>query len=119
LLLITLALFLLIRMKTCFLKSSFVVMLTFSLTKPDLLIILLISIIFLDNTVGNTSIQISSILVFKVCVYNFLFLMGSVDLLMFNLARLGDGVDLGTWEATSVKYDETHWQNVLFLSVLR
>lgn len=107
-------------MKTCFLKSSFVVMLTFSLTKPDLLIILLISIIFLDNTVRNTSIQIiSSILVFKACVYNFLFLMGSVDLLMFNLARLGDGVDLGTLETTSVKCDKTHWQNVLFSSVLK
>jgi len=27
---------------------------------------------------------------------------------MFNLARLGDGVDLGTLEATGVKCDETH-----------
>ena len=84
-------------------------MLTFSLTKPGLLIILLISIIFLDNTVRNTFIQIiSSILVFKAYVYNFLFLIGSVDLLMFNLARLGDEVDLGTLETTGVKCDETY-----------
>jgi len=34
--------------------------------------------------------------------------MGSVDLLMFNMARLGDEVDLGTLETTSVKCDETH-----------
>ena len=97
-------------MKTCFLKGSFVVMLTFSLTKPDLLIILLISIIFLGNIVENTSlIQIMSLtLVFEAYVYDFLLLIGLVNLLMFNLARLGERVDLEALEATSMKCNEMH-----------
>ena len=52
---ITLTLSSLIGIKTCFLKGFFVVMLTFGLTEPDLLIIL-ISTIFLGNTVRNTSL---------------------------------------------------------------
>ena len=85
-------------------------MLTFSLTEPDLLIILLISMIFLGDVVGNTSLIwiISSTLVYEACVYNFLLLMGSVNLLMFNLARLGEEVDLKALGATGIKYDKTH-----------
>lgn len=49
-----------------------------------------------------------STLVFKAYAYNFLLLMGLVNLLMFNLARLGDGVDLGALEATGVKHDKIH-----------
>jgi len=108
-------------MKTCFLEDPFVVMLTFSLTEPNLLIILLISTIFLDDAVGNTFLIwiMSSTLVFEVCTYNFLLLMRSVNLLMFNLAGLEEEVDLRAFSATGMKCNETHWQNVLFLSTLR
>jgi len=47
-------------------------------------------------------------LVFEAYAYNFLLLMGSVNLLMFNLAGLEEGVDLGALGATGVKCDETH-----------
>ena len=50
----------------------------------------------------------SSVLVFEAYVYDFLLLMRLVDLLMFNLARLGEGVDLGALGATGVKYDEIY-----------
>ena len=50
---ITSALLLLIETITCFLKSLFMVMLVFGLTVFDLLIILLISMILLEDRVGN------------------------------------------------------------------
>ena len=71
-------LLLLIKIMICFLKGSLVVIFIFSLTIFDLL---LISTIFLGNRVGNTSLiwMMSSILIFKVWVYNFL---------LFDLNRL-------------------------------
>jgi len=47
-------------------------------------------------------------LVFKAYTYNFLLLMGLVNLLMFNIARPGDRVDLGALRATGMKHNETH-----------
>ena len=49
-----------------------------------------------------------SMLIFKACVYNFL-LDDIISLLLFDIARLGDKVDLGALEATGVKCDKTYW----------
>ena len=92
-------------------------MLIFNLTRPDLLIILLILMIFLGVAVRNTSL-ISSMLIYEACTYNFL-LVSTVDLLVFNLTVSGEKVDLRALEATKVKYDATYCQNVLFLAILR
>ena len=58
--------------------------------------------IFLGNAVENTSLIwiMSSILVFKAYIYDFLLLIGSVNLLIFNLAGLREEVDLGALGAT-------------------
>jgi len=50
----------------------------------------------------------SSTLVFEAYTYDFLLLMESVDLLIFNLDRPGERVDLGALGATDMKYDKTH-----------
>ena len=50
----------------------------------------------------------SSILIFKAYIYDFLLLIETADLLLFSLAGLGEGVDLGALEATKVKYDMTY-----------
>ena len=75
---ITSALLLLIETITCFLKSLFMVMLVFGLTVFDLLIILLISMILLEDRVGNAFLiyKISLTLISEVWVYDFLLLMG-------------------------------------------
>jgi len=49
-----------------------------------------------------------STLVFETYVYDFLLLMGSINLLMFNLTRPGEEVDLKALGATGMKYDKTH-----------
>ena len=103
------ALVLLIRTMTCFLEGPFMVILIFGLTEIDLLIILLISTIFLGDAVENMSlIQItSSILIFEACAYNSL-LDNVIGLPLFDVARSGDGVNLGALGATGVKHNETH-----------
>ena len=75
---ITSALLLLIETITCFLKSLFMVMLVFGLTVFDLLIILLISMILLEDRVGNAFLiyKISLTLISEVWVYDLLLLMG-------------------------------------------
>ena len=74
---ITSVLLLLIETITCFLKSFFVVMLVFGLTMFDFLIMLLISMILLEDRAENAFLicKISLTLIFKVWVYNFLLLM--------------------------------------------
>ena len=46
----------LMKMITCFLEGSFVVIFVLGLTVPNLLIMLFISTIFLSNIVGNISL---------------------------------------------------------------
>jgi len=72
------ALLLLIGTMSCFLKGYFMVMLIFGLIVFDLLLILLISMILLENRVGNVFFicKTSSTLIFKVWAYDFLLLMG-------------------------------------------
>ena len=70
-----LTLSLLLKMITCFLEGSFVVILVLGLTIPDLLI-MFISTIFLGNMVRNMSLIwiISSTLIFEAYVYDLLLL---------------------------------------------
>jgi len=86
----TLELFELMEIITCFLDSSLVVMLILCLTGPTLLLLIisLISMTFLVGSFRKASlIQIMSfILLLKTCVYGFLLLL--VFMLNFDLARI-------------------------------
>ena len=103
------ALFLLIRTMTCFLEGPFMVILIFSLTRFDLLMISLISTIFLGDVVGNMFLMqmMSSMLIFEACIYDFL-LDSVISLPLFDIAGLGNGVDLEALGATGVKNNEIH-----------
>ena len=61
----------------------------------------------------------SSMLIFEAYVYDFLLLIGKVDLLLFNFARSGGGFDLGSLGTTGeflIKYKDMHWWNILLSS---
>ena len=62
-------------------------------------------------------------LIFKTCVYNFLLLMGIVDLLLFDFTKFRRRFDLEILEITKeflIKYEEIYCQNILlFSSTLR
>ena len=47
-------------------------------------------------------------LISEVYIYNFLFLMGLVNLSIFDLAKLEEEVDLEALEATGVNHNEIH-----------
>jgi len=110
------AFILLIGIMTYFLEDPFVVILILSLTELNLLIILFISVIFLWDTVGNVFLiwMISSILIFKACVYDFLSSMGWVNLLLIDLDGLEFNLEFKEaifWSL--MKHKDIHWQNVL------
>jgi len=110
------AFILLIGIMTYFLEGPFVVILILSLTELNLLIILFISVIFLWDTVGNVFLiwMISSILIFKACVYDFLLSMGWVNLLLIDLDGLEFNLEFKEaifWSL--MKHKDIHWQNVL------
>ena len=94
---------------TCFLEGPFMVILIFSLTRFDLLMISLISTIFLGDVVGNMFLMqmMSSMLIFEACIYDFL-LDSVISLPLFDIAGLGNGVDLEALGATGVKNNEIH-----------
>ena len=99
-------------MMTCLCNGPLVVILILGLTMFDLWIILFISLIFLEDRVGNESLMqmMFSMLIFEVCVYDFL-LNGFVSLFLFDMTGLVERLDLGmlgTVVEFLTKHEETH-----------
>jgi len=134
---ITFILLLLIGTITYFLEDSFIVMLIFGLILFDLLIMSLISTILLENKVVDVFLiyKMSSMLIFKawtynflllidldkeVYIYNFLLLIILVNLLLFNLDELEEGIKvleaiMSFMTNQAVIY---LWKDLLFLSIM-